>query len=100
MRRIIAVVVLATSMAVVGGAVLSTSADAQDKAKAKKKEPMAGAVEIYKSKDGGYRYRVKDKDGKTLAMPARSRETVDDVNKDIEAIKTILDKVKPVEVKE
>jgi uncharacterized protein YegP (UPF0339 family) len=99
MRRIIAVTVLSVSLAVVGSSVLTTSADAQDKSKAKK-EASAGTVEIYKAKDGGYRYRIKTADGKTLAIPTRSHDNKDDVAKDLEEIKTILNKVKPTDVKE
>jgi hypothetical protein len=100
MRKVIGLVVLTVSLAVVGGAVVSTPVDAQDKAKAKKKDPAAvGTIEVYKAKDG-FRYRVKDKDGKVVAMPPRARETAAEVNKDLEEIKTILDKAKPVEVKD
>ena len=100
MRRSVGLIVLSICLAVVGGAVVSTPVDAQDKAKAKKKDPAAvGTIEVYKAKDG-FRFRVKDKDGKVVAMPPRARETAAEVNKDLEDMKAILDKVKPVEVKD
>jgi len=100
MRRVIAGVVLAVSLAVVGSSVLTTPADAQDKTKAKaKKEAAVGTVEIYKAKDG-FRYRIKDPDGKVIAMPPRARESKEDVAKDLEEIKATLEKVKPSEVKD
>jgi len=101
MRRAIAFVVLSLSLAVVGSSVLTTSsADAQDKTKAKsKKDTAVGTIEIYKAKDG-FRYRIKDTDGKVIAMPPRARENKEDVVKDLEEIKATLEKVKPSEVKD
>jgi hypothetical protein len=101
MRKAIAFVVLSLSLAVVGSSVLTTSsADAQDKTKTKaKKEAAVGTVEIYKAKDG-FRYRIKDPDGKVIAMPPRARESKEDVAKDLEEIKATLEKVKPSEVKD
>jgi hypothetical protein len=100
MRKVIGLVVLSLSLAVVGGSVMSTSADAQDKAKAKaKKDAAVGTIEIYKAKDG-FRYRIKDTDGKVIAMPPRARENKEDVVKDLEEIKATLEKVKPADVKD
>lgn len=103
MRRAIAFVVLSVSLAVVGSSVLTTSsADAQDKSKAKaKKEAAVGTVEVYKAKDG-YRFRIKNADGKVIAMPPPSRhyENKDDAVKELEEIKVTLEKAKPTDVKE
>jgi len=97
MRRVIGLLVLVVSVAVVGSSVVP-SIEAQDKSKTKAKEKeKVGTVEIYKAKDG-YRYRVKGTDGKVLAMPSHARETKEDVAKDLEDIKTTLNKVKPAEV--
>jgi uncharacterized protein YegP (UPF0339 family) len=102
MRRVIAGVVLAVSLAVVGSSVLTTPADAQDKTKAKaKKEAAVGTVEVYKAKDG-YRYRIKNAEGKVVAMPPPSRhyDNKEDAVKELEEIKATLEKVKPTEVKD
>jgi len=107
MRKAIGLLVL-----VIGVAVLAAPAvaplDAQDKAKTKVKDDAKkgaasataiGTVEIYKAKDG-YRFRVKDDDGKVIAMPPRARETSDEVAKDLDEIKATLNKVKPTVVKD
>ena len=101
MRKAIAFVVLSLSLAVVGSSVLTTSsADAQDKTKTKaKKEAAVGTVEIYKAKDG-FRFRIKDAEGKVLAMPAKGQAEKEDVVKALEMIKATLIKVKPTEEKE
>jgi hypothetical protein len=73
--------------------------DPKAKVKAKEKEAAIGTIEIYKAKDG-YRYRIKDGDGKTIAMPARGHDTKDEVLQDLEEVKATLNKVKPTEVKD
>ena len=112
MRKAIGLVVLALSLGVVAAPGLAP-VDAQDKTKTKTKDAKSkddakdkkgaraatGTIEIYQAKDG-YRYRIKDTEGKTIAMPARGHETKQDVVKDLEEIKAILDKAKPTEVKE
>ena len=95
MRRVIAGVVLAVSLAVVGSSVLTTPADAQDKTKAKaKKEAAVGTVEVYKAKDG-YRYRIKNAEGKVVAMPPPSRhyDNKEDAVKELEEIKATLESI-------
>jgi hypothetical protein len=108
MRRAIGLLALVIGLAVVAAPELTTL-DAQDKAKTKVKEdPKAkdkkgaaatGTVEVYKAKDG-FRFRVKDTDGKVIAMPPRARETKDEVLQDLEEIKATLTKVKPTEIKD
>jgi uncharacterized protein YegP (UPF0339 family) len=99
MRKLVGLFVLVVSVAVVGSSVMP-SLEAQDKSKTKaKKEEKTGTVEIYKAKDG-YRFRIKDAEGKVIAMPppSRVRENKDDVAKDLEEIKATLNKVKPTDV--
>ena len=84
------------------------SADAQDKKKeAKKVETKGkeattgtGTIEIYKDKSGEYRFRIKDSDGKVIAMPPRGYDDKADVLKHLDLIKATLEKVKPTEVKD
>jgi uncharacterized protein YegP (UPF0339 family) len=107
MRKAIGLIVLAVGLGVVANPGL-LPVDAQEKTKAKTKdEPKAkdkrahatGTIEIYEAKDG-YRYRVKDAEGKTIAMPPRGHENKQDVLKTLDEIKEILNKVKPTEVKD
>jgi len=112
MRKAIGLIVLVVGLGVVAAPGL-TPVDAQDKTKTKTKEDARtkakddtkdkrggrGTIEIYQAKDG-YRFRIKDADGKTIAMPPRGHETKQDVTKALEEIKDILEKVKPTEVKE
>ena len=110
MRRVVGMVVLAVGLGVLAGTSFSP-AEAQDKdpkaKKVKDKDPKAkkgapgggGTVEIYKAKDG-YRFRVKDGEGKTLAMPPRGHDSKDEVMKDLDAIRAILGKARPTEVKD
>ncbi len=58
-----------------------------------------GSIELYQGKSG-WRYRIKNGDGKTIAMPTKGYETKDDAVKVLEDIKTILATAKPTEVKE
>src|SRR5262245_53552072 len=95
MRKVVGLLVLVVSVAVVGSSVVP-SIEAQDKSKAKTKEKV-GRVEIYKAKEG-YRFRVDDQEGKVIAMPVKGRETKDEVAKDLDEIKATLNKVKPTDV--
>jgi uncharacterized protein YegP (UPF0339 family) len=96
MRKVVGLLVLVVSVAVVGSSIVP-SLEAQDKSKTKAKKEAVGTVEIYKAKDG-YRFRVKDPEGKVIAMPAKGRETKDEVAKDLDEIKATLNKVKPTDV--
>lgn len=64
-----------------------------------KAETGAGTIEIYKAKDG-YRFRIKDADGKVAAMPVKGVETIKEVEQTLEFLKTTLGKVKPTVVKD
>jgi hypothetical protein len=99
MRRVLGLIALVVSIAVVGASV-DSQVDAQEKkSKKEKKEAAVGSVEIYKAKDG-YRFRIKDPDNKVIAMPPRARETKEEVAKDLEDIKATLNKAKPADVKD
>jgi uncharacterized protein YegP (UPF0339 family) len=65
----------------------------------RKEAAKVGTIEVYKAKDG-YRFRIKELDGKTIAMPTRGHEDKEDCLKSLEFIKATLDSVKPTEVKE
>ena len=62
------------------------------KTKAKdKKEVAVGTVEIFKGKDG-YRFRIKNVDGKTIGMSQRGHDSKDEVVKDLDEIKATFGK--------
>lgn len=65
------------------------------------KDKGTGSIEIYKGKSG-YRYRIKDADGKTIAMPLPQMhwDKKEDCLKAIEQLRNTLDKAKPTEVKD
>jgi uncharacterized protein YegP (UPF0339 family) len=65
------------------------------------KDKGPGSIEVYKGKTG-YRYRIKDADGKTIAMPLPQMhwEKKEDCLKAIEQLKNTLNKAKPTEVKD
>ena len=103
MRKAIGLLVLVIGVAVVASPELS-SVGAQDKSKTKAKKDSAapavtGTVEIHKGKDG-YRFRIKNEDGKTIAMATRGHETKEECLQVLEEVKTILSKAKPTEVKD
>lgn len=90
---------LMTALAALSAGTVSV---AQEKGKAAKKDAKVGSVEYYKTEKGKWRYRVKDDNGKTIAMPLPTfaAESKDDVLKAIEKLKTILNESKPAEVDE
>ena len=67
--------------------------------KASTKKSALGKIEIYESKDGGFRFRIKDADDKVVAMPPKSFETKEDVEKLLEMLKATLEQTKPTFVK-
>jgi uncharacterized protein YegP (UPF0339 family) len=81
---------------VIGVAVCTLSLDAQGGKKA------TGTIEITKTKDGEFRYRVKNLEGKTIAMPLpqMSWEKKADVLKALNELKTILETATPVDAPE
>jgi uncharacterized protein YegP (UPF0339 family) len=109
MTKLARALALMTALAVLTGGTLTLAA-AQDKGKAAqkdtkkkddKKADKAGTVEIYKGKNG-YRYRVKNADGKTIAMPLPQMawETKKECEAAIDDLKATLEKGKVVDVKE
>jgi hypothetical protein len=85
-----------------GGAVtFSTAQDAKKAVKeGKEGSDKVGTIEIYKGKNG-FRYRVKNGDGKTVAMPLPQAawETRQECLKAIEELQAILEKGKIVDAK-
>ena len=102
---------ISLAMALFAGVAMMTgmSVDAQVKdkvdmkvdSKGVKKDTQAGEIEIVHNKKG-YRYRVVNAEGKTIAMPPASKhwETKEDVHKAIAALKATLEKGKTVDVKD
>jgi uncharacterized protein YegP (UPF0339 family) len=68
-----------------------------DKKDAKVKD---GSIEIYKDNSGNFRFRIKDGEGKVIAMPPKGYAEKEDVEKLLDQIKTILEKSKPVDAKD
>ena len=81
---------------------LGSDAAAQVKTKVKEAAPAkaaaAGTLEIYEGKDG-WRYRVKNADGKVVAMPPKGLSSKEDLMKELDLIKATLRDSKPTEVK-
>jgi uncharacterized protein YegP (UPF0339 family) len=78
---------------IVAGGLSPAPAVQKDKAK-------VGTVEVYKDKAGEFRFRVKDTDGKVIAMPTRGYETKAECLKTLELVKNTLNNAKVTEVKE
>jgi uncharacterized protein YegP (UPF0339 family) len=99
MRHIFRAVSLATVLGLLTVAGYD-QASGQGKDKKKESPPAAktGTIEVYKAKDG-YRFRIKDLDGKTVAMPTKGYDEKDDCLHALEFIKTTLNNAKPTEVK-
>jgi uncharacterized protein YegP (UPF0339 family) len=70
-------------------------APAQDK-----KDTKTGTVEIYKDKSGEYRFRIKDADGKVIAMTPKGYDTKEECHKALDLVKATLNTAKVIEVKE
>lgn len=75
--------------------------DKKGEKKADEKKSAVGTVEVYKKNDK-YRYRVKNADGKTVAIPLANMgwETKEECLKAIDELKATLNKAIPTEVKE
>ena len=65
----------------------------------RKEAAKVGTIEVYKAKDG-YRFRIKDMDGKTVAMPTKGYDEKDECLKALDFIKATLNGAKPTEVKD
>jgi uncharacterized protein YegP (UPF0339 family) len=72
-----------------------------DKKDDKKVEKAAepGTIEVYQAKDG-WRFRVKDADGKSIAIGTVGYEKKEEAIKQIEILKATMSKAKVTEIKE
>ena len=91
--------VCALSIDAGGGAKTKDTKDTKPAAKAT--AAATGSIDVYKNKDGKYRFAIKNADGKTIAMPlpAFHTETKEECLAAIEALKQIINSSKPTEVK-
>ena len=81
------------------------TAPAHDKKDSKKVDPKApapkaGTVEIYKDKSGNFRFRIKDTDGKVIAMPPKGYDTKEECQQTLDLIKATLNTAKVTEIKD
>ncbi|MCE9533980.1 MAG: hypothetical protein K8T89_23090 [Planctomycetes bacterium] len=100
MRRALLSLALMTGM--LGFTTMGVEAQQKkDTPKTEKKEEKAGGIEIYKGKNG-FRYRIIDAEGKTVAMPLANKawETKEEVLKALDELKATLNKAKPVDAKD
>lgn len=94
-----AFVLFAAIGAVMAAGNLASTAPAQVKEKKDTKkadaidEETVGTVEVYKAKDG-WRYRVKNSAGKSIAIPVVGYETPEDAQKILDLVKNTLSKAK------
>ena len=96
MGKIVRTVVLMAAMVTLA---VGLSAPAQEKKGSKDaKDTKAGTVEVWEAKDG-YRFKVVDADGKTVAMSAKAYDKADDAKKALEFVKHTLNTAKVTEVK-
>ena len=103
LRRTLALMVAFSGLA---GSTLAIASAQDTKGKSKSAAPAAkapekadGKIEIYEGKKG-WRWRIVGNDKKTIAMPTKSHEKKEDVFKELDTLKSIVNNVKPVEVKE
>jgi uncharacterized protein YegP (UPF0339 family) len=87
--------VAAMSGLVVAGGLSNAPAMQKDKDKGK-----VGTVEVYKDKAGEFRFRVKDLDGKVIAMTTRGYATKAECLKTLDLVKSTLNNAKVMEVKD
>jgi uncharacterized protein YegP (UPF0339 family) len=92
MWKLVRGLTLVAAMTAVSVAALSV-AEAQDKEKKGKTERI-GTVEVYKDKGGGYRFRVKDTTGKTLASCPKGYKDKAEAVKALELVKETLNRAK------
>lgn len=84
---------IAMLTALVGALCLSYPAAHAQKDKTKGKQPApvpakGATFELYKDKSGDYRFRLKDAEGDTLAVPTKGYKTKADCEKVIDTIKS------------
>lgn len=95
------VVLFAAIVAVMYAGGLTSIAPAQGKGKAKPKvgADEVGVTEVYKAKDG-WRFRIKNNAGKSVAIGTVGFETKEDAQKMVDFVKTTLEKGKVNVLKE
>jgi uncharacterized protein YegP (UPF0339 family) len=93
-----AVVLVAALGAVMAAGNLTSTAPAQEKKKGAVKEDV-GVAEVYKAKDG-WRLRIKNPDGKVIAMSPTGLDTKEDVIRNLDIVKATLNKDKVEVLKE
>ncbi|MDB5307919.1 MAG: hypothetical protein JWO38_2121 [Gemmataceae bacterium] len=96
MSKLVRGLALSGALAGLVAACIPTVAPAQPK----DKKGDVGTVEVFKDKAGDYRWRVKDADGKVIAMPPKGYDTKDDCLKALAVVKAALAKSKVTEAKE
>ena len=69
----------------------------KDKSKTKAMEEL-GVAEIYEAKDG-WRFRIKNPEGKSIAIATTGLDTKEEVMKNLDLIKATLNKSKPEVIK-
>jgi uncharacterized protein YegP (UPF0339 family) len=105
MRQFLRAFVLLVAVATLTTTMQVTSLPGQTKEKEKeKKDPKVvpeetGSTEVYMGKDG-WRFRVKNAEGKSVAVGTISFEKKEECLKAVEVVKTALVKGKVVELKE
>jgi hypothetical protein len=93
MNKLFRAVVLGSALAAILTAYsLSNSAPAQEKKKGAVKEAV-GVTEVYKAKDG-WRFRVKNNEGKSVAIGTRGFDTQEEVENMVDFVKNTLSKGK------
>ncbi len=70
-----------------------------DKTKTETKADEVGVTEVYMAKDG-WRFRIKNSEGKSIAIGTVGFEKKEDAMKAVEMVKTTLTKGKVVEIKD
>lgn len=97
MGNVVRSLVLAAAMGglvVAGGVGTATAVQKGKDAKAEK----GGTVEVYEAKDG-FRFRIKDADGKVVAQSVKGYDKMDDAKKALDFVKSTLGTAKVTEVK-
>jgi len=63
------------------------------------KAAKGGAVEVYEDKAGEYRFRIKDDEGKVVAMSTKGYDKREDAHKALEFVKHALNTAKVTDIK-
>ena len=97
MSKLVRPLVLAFAMAALaGGAMTAQEKKAAPQKKADEKKEVKGKVEYYEGNDG-WRIRIVGAAGKTILQSSKGVDKKEDVLKQIEDVKAILEAIKPTE---